>query len=175
MKLLLLVALAAAAPAAMAQMQVEISKVDKDGVGESIGTISFSDSEYGLLIDPDLSGLPPGPHGMHVHANPHCEPGESEGQIVPAGSAGGHFDPEETGTHQGPYDDTGHLGDLPVLIVDEQGNATTPVVAPRLEPDDLNGHSIIIHQGGDTYSDEPKLGGAGPRIACGIVSESETQ
>lgn len=27
--------------------------------------------------------------------------------------AGGHLDPEKTGKHLGPYNDKGHLGDLP--------------------------------------------------------------
>jgi Cu-Zn family superoxide dismutase len=27
----------------------------------------------------------------------------------------------------------GHLGDLPVLVVDKDGKATTPVIAPRLK------------------------------------------
>jgi Cu-Zn family superoxide dismutase len=32
------------------------------------------------------------------------------------------------------------------------------------------GHAIIIHEGGDNYSDTPKpLGGGGSRIACGVV------
>jgi len=27
----------------------------------------------------------------------------------------------------------------------------------------------MIHEGGDTYDDEPHLGGGGPRMACGVV------
>jgi Cu-Zn family superoxide dismutase len=41
------------------------------------------------------------------------------------------------------------------------------VVAPHLKVDDLQGHSIMIHMGGDNYSDQPApLGGGGARIAC---------
>ena len=27
----------------------------------------------------------------------------------------------------------------------------------------------MIHSGGDNYSDEPKLGGGGARVACGVI------
>ena len=83
-------------------------------------------------------------------------------------SAGGHYDPEETGTHQGPYGE-GHLGDLPVLTVNEDGEANLPVLAPRLSMEDMPGRSLMIHEGGDTYTDEPHLGGGGTRMACGVV------
>ena len=64
----------------------------------------------------------------------------------------------------------GHLGDLPALKVDASGKATTPVLAPRLKLAQLSGHSLMIHAGGDNYSDSPeKLGGGGARIACGVM------
>ena len=84
-------------------------------------------------------------------------------------AAGGHFDPEKTEHHLGPYNATGHLGDLPVLSIDEKGEANIPVVAPRLKVSDIRGHSIMIHSGGDTYSDEPALGGGAMRMICGVI------
>lgn len=155
---------------AQAAQQIEIHEVSQDGVGDSIGTVTVEDGEYGLLLTPDLSGLSPGMHGFHVHQNASCEPKEENGEMTPAGAAGAHLDPEDTGTHQGPYGE-GHLGDLPVLMVDQDGNATTPVLAPRLEVADLEGRALMIHEGGDTYSDEPKLGGGGGRVACGTVEQ----
>ena len=84
-------------------------------------------------------------------------------------AAGGHYDPTKTDRHAGPYGN-GHLGDLPVLYVDKEGQASLPVLAPRLKVADLNGRSLMIHAGGDNYSDLPeKLGGGGGRIACGTV------
>jgi len=39
-----------------------------------------------------------------------------------------------------------------------------------LRLNELKNHSLIIHTGGDNYSDVPtKLGGGGARIACGII------
>lgn len=128
----------------------------------SFGTVSFSDSPYGLLIIPNLSHLPPGNHGFHLHQNPDCS---NAGM-----SAGGHFDPAKTNTHQGPYG-KGHLGDLPVLFVDETGTATTPLLAPRLKTTDINGLTLMVHAGGDNYSDNPPLGGGGARLACGVITK----
>ncbi|WP_136247041.1 superoxide dismutase family protein [Halomonas borealis] len=153
---------------AQAASEVELHSVDAEGVGESIGTLSLENSPHGLLVTPDLGGLEPGLHGLHVHQTPSCEPAEKGGETVAAASAGGHYDPQDTGTHAGPYGE-GHLGDLPVLAVDAEGEATTPLLAPRLEVADLAGRAVMVHAGGDNYSDEPKLGGGGARVACGVI------
>lgn len=129
--------------------------------GKSIGYVEAKDTSKGLLLTPNLSDLPPGLHGMHVHQYPTC--GRE------ALDAGEHWDPNATDSHKGPYKE-GHLGDLPVLKVNKQGKALTPVVAPNLTVKDLYGHSLIIHAGGDDYSDDPPMGGGGARIACGVIS-----
>ncbi|MGD8615218.1 MAG: superoxide dismutase [Cu-Zn] SodC [Gammaproteobacteria bacterium] len=158
------------AVASAADLKVTMHKVNATGVGESIGTVSFRDSgELGLLIIPNLSGLSPGAHGFHVHENPDCGPAVKDGKQVPGGAAGGHYDPEGTGRHEGPVG-TGHLGDLPVLLVGPDGTATMAMFAPRLQVPDLVGRSLMVHAGGDNYSDEPaKLGGGGARVACGVL------
>jgi len=162
-------ALACAGQAAAASITVKMTTVNEDGVGDAIGTILFQDTAKGLKITPNLRGLTEGQHGTHVHQNPDCGAKEKDGKLVPGLAAGGHYDPGNTGKHLGPYGD-GHLGDLPVLYVDAKGRATRTSVAPRLTTDDLKGRSIIIHAGGDNYSDVPaKLGGGGARVACGVV------
>jgi Cu-Zn family superoxide dismutase len=148
---------------------VKMFLVDKDGVGKEIGTVKASDSKYGLILTPQLSGLSPGLHGFHVHEKPDCSPATKEDKPVAALAAGGHYDPEKTGRHEGPYGN-GHLGDLPALCVDADGKATLPVLAPRLKVADIEGRSLMIHAGGDNYSDTPApLGGGGARVACGVV------
>lgn len=150
-------------------LDVEMHKVSTEGNEESIGTVSLEHTDHGLLLTPSLTGLEPGVYGFHVHQNASCDPAENDsGEMTAALSAGGHYDPEETGTHQGPYGE-GHLGDLPVLTVNEDGEANLPVLAPRLSMEDMPGRSLMIHEGGDTYKDEPHLGGGGTRMACGIV------
>lgn len=130
--------------------------------GKSIGFIKAEDSPCGVLLTPNLHDLPPGLHGFHVHVNPSCA---DKGM-----SAGGHFDPKNTNQHDGPYNAKGHLGDLPVLIVNSDGTALLPTLAPRFNVSQLKGHAFMIHAGGDNYSDQPeKLGGGGARIACGVI------
>jgi len=60
---------------------------------------------------------------------------------------------------------------LPVLEVLPDGSVTKTLIAPRImDIELLRGHTLMIHAGGDNYSDEPApLGGGGVRIACGVI------
>lgn len=162
--------LAACAPTPSKDLRVEVHRVDASGVGSTVGTVVFSDGPAGLVIKPSLDGLPAGPHGLHVHENPSCDPAEKDGAVQPGLAAGAHYDPAGTGRHEGPTGQ-GHLGDLPLLSVDDSEKAVGEAVAPRLKLADLKGRSLMIHAGGDNYSDAPeKNGGGGARIACGVIS-----
>jgi len=168
--MLVAAALLAAAPAFADSVTINVHLTSDKGMGESIGTVKAEDTQYGLLLTPDLKGLAPGVHGFHVHANGECGPAEKDGKMVPGLAAGGHFDPASTAKHLGPYNPDGHLGDLPPLYVAADGTATTPVLAPRLKVKDIKGHALMIHAGGDNFSDKPDaLGGGGARVACGVI------
>ncbi|MED7787705.1 superoxide dismutase family protein [Francisella sp. 19X1-34] len=138
---------------------------------KAVGTVTISPyiqngKQEGMLITPHLYNLSKSStHGMHIHINPSCD---DNGK-----AAGGHWDPQHTGKHLGPYDENGHKGDLPVLVVNPNGTATKPVLAPKLNSlEELEGHSLMIHEGSDNYSDSPKpLGGGGNRMWCGIISD----
>lgn len=146
-----------------ANMTVPMFVISKVGTNSSVGSVSIIETKYGLLFTPHLHDLTPGPHGFHVHQNPSCG---SSGM-----DAGGHLDSANTNKHLGPFNDAGHLGDLPILYVNADGTATLPVLAPRLRSiKDIENHSLMIHDGGDNYSDTPdKLGGGGARMECGVV------
>lgn len=147
---------------AYASMIIPLYLVDENGQEKSIGTVKAEDSICGVLLTPDLHDLSPGIHGFHIHEKPSCA---DKGM-----AAGSHLDPAKTGEHNGPYVKQGHLGDLPVLIVNQDGTATLPTLAPRFKLSSLKGHTLMIHAGGDNYSDKPeKLGGGGERIACGVI------
>ncbi|HAZ7572771.1 superoxide dismutase SodC [Legionella sp. PATHC032] len=126
----------------------------------AIGKVTFTQTPYGVLITPDLTNLPEGPHGFHLHKNADCG---NHGM-----HAEGHYDPQNTNSHQGPYGN-GHLGDLPVLYVTSDGKAMIPTLAPRLKLSDMHNLAVMIHADGDTYSDNPPQGGGGDRIACGVI------
>lgn len=147
-----------------------INSISATGVGAPLGTVTFTDSAAGLAITPKISGLPPGEHGFHIHEKGDCGPGMNQGKPAAGFAAGGHYDPTHTNKHLGPLSTTGHRGDLPVLVVDSRGDATQPVTAPHLTVTEIRDRSIMIHAGGDNYSDTPApLGGGGARIACGVI------
>ena len=149
-------------------VSVTMNKIDDKGVGPHDRPASTRRHHGGLKITPSLNGLPPGQHGFHVHEKSDCGPADDKGKQTAGMAAGGHLDPKHSGKHLGPDSTEGHSGDLPVLVVDDSGAAQTSVVAPHLTVDDVVGHSIMIHAGGDNYSDQPApLGGGGARIACG--------
>lgn len=167
-------ALAAAlfATAASAEdMTVKVYRTAEKGQGEMLGTIRFADGKDGLEIYPRLKGLPPGPHGFHIHENRSCAAkANPQGQMTLGLAAGGHYDPHKSGKHTGPHDKAGHLGDLPVLEVKPDGTVSGKIVAARLKVADIKKRSVMIHAGGDNYSDQPAaLGGGGGRIACGVI------
>jgi Cu-Zn family superoxide dismutase len=151
------------------QVVVQMNLITDQGVGASIGTVTLTDTPQGLKLAPALSGLTSGKHGFHVHEKPSCAAGLKDGKPAPGLAAGGHYDPASAGKHEGPIG-KGHLGDLPALTVGADGKATETVVAPQLKTGDVKGRSLMIHAGGDNYSDVPeKLGGGGGRIACGVI------
>lgn len=174
MKIIRLIAIAGtfAANVQAADIVVSMQSVNLKGSGKSIGQITVSETAHGLVFAPALNGLPPGVHGFHLHEKPDCSPGEKDGKPGAALAAGGHFDPGASKRHGAPWGD-GHLGDLPGLVVDEAGQAVYAVLAPRLTLKDVKSRALIIHDGGDNYSDQPALlGGGGARIACGTISTS---
>jgi Cu-Zn family superoxide dismutase len=167
---LIAAALTGAGTANAESIFVSLREATTDGPGKDIGRIKLEDSQYGLVIKPDLSGLRPGLHGLHVHKNPDCGPAGKEGEVVPGGAAGSHYDPEGTGRHAGPYGD-GHLGDLPNLMVEHDGTVSIPVLAPRVKVADIRDRSLMSHAGADRYTGHMKHthGKGGARMYCGVI------
>jgi superoxide dismutase, Cu-Zn family len=153
----------------MADIKVPMQLVDQNGVGTSVGQVTLSETNYGLVLTPSLQGLAAGVHGFHLHQNPSCAPMEKDGNMVAAGAAGGHYDPAQTNAHGTPWGE-GHQGDLPPLYAEADGSINQPVLAPRLKLSDVRGKSLMIHAGGDNHADHPApLGGGGARVACGVI------
>lgn len=174
---LLILASAAAAITACASLRddtihVPMALTSASGPGASIGEIVLKRGGAGVELKLNLRGLPPGQHGFHLHTAPSCETTtNAEGVAVLGGGAGGHLDPAASGHHMGPMGQ-GHLGDLPVLLVNADGTARQILQVTRFHsPEDFAGHALVIHAGGDNYGDAPlPLGGGGVRLACGVVA-----
>src|SRR5436190_22776637 len=79
----------------------------KDANGRDAGSVSFTQTPAGVLIQLSLKGVPAGEHAFHIHAAGKCEPPKFE-------SAGGHFNPANA--HHGMMSGPGHAGDMPNLF-----------------------------------------------------------
>lgn len=149
--------------------KVPMYLITAEGQGRKIGAIVLKDSSQGLVVQPRIIGLTPGEHGFHVHENPDCSPKKKDGKMVAGLAAGSHYDPHSTSSHKGPHGG-GHLGDLPKLVADELGAVVDAVTIAGVTVSDVSNRSLMIHAGGDNYSDSPNpLGGGGARVACGVI------
>jgi Cu-Zn family superoxide dismutase len=150
-------------------VSVTLHAVTTSGIGDPVASAELVQAPEGLQIVIVGTRQPVGPHGFHVHEVGKCDPKEKDGKIEAAGSAGGHYDPGQSGKHAGPGKG-GHKGDLPLLNITSDGDQQrSAFVVPNLSLAEIRGRSLIIHAGGDTYTDEPPMGGGGARIACGVI------
>ena len=138
----------------------------RDAAGRELGTLTLAPHMGGLMLTGRVQGLPPGTHGIHLHAAGRCEP--------PFESAGAHWNP--TDRRHGTQNPAGpHLGDMPNVVVASDGSATVNVMTAggTLGGDDAlmdgDGASVVIHAGADDYRTDPS-GNSGARIACGVVT-----
>src|SRR5690554_8113024 len=74
-----------------ASKNVAVNAVSAQGIGAQLGEVQLTDSAAGLVIRTNLTQLPPGPHGFHIHENGSCAPAEKDGKMQAALAAGGHF------------------------------------------------------------------------------------
>lgn len=161
------VLLLAATAAFAQQLAVDIKRISDSGEGEKIGSVVVADGKTGVTFKVAVTGLPKGPHGFHVHEKGSCGPAMKDGKMTAGIAAGDHYDPEGHKAHKGPKGG-GHKGDLPQLTATDKGIEQT-VTAPQLKLADVIGRSLVIHEGGDNYTDNPENGGGKGRIACGVV------
>jgi Cu-Zn family superoxide dismutase len=139
-----------------------------DAAGRDVGSVTLTPASSGSLVHLELHGLPPGWHGVHVHAVGRCE--------APFQTAGSHWD---VGGHaHGPFGAHGpHSGDLPNVLVGADSSATVEFVASGLALSgaenalDADGAAIVVHAGRDDYRTDPS-GNSGGRIACGVLERS---
>lgn len=63
---LAILALVVATGAQAASEKVEMNLVTSQGVGQSIGSVTITETDKGLEFSPDLKALPPGEHKYNI-------------------------------------------------------------------------------------------------------------
>ena len=132
----------------------------QDAEGAEVGSVSFSEVAAGTEVVAEVQGLEPGTTGAFL-------------------SAGGHLGNEDA-------EHPGHRGDLPGLLVTEEGAGFLTTVTDRFGVQDLvaddDGSAVMVHSGPDNHANVPEryapggpdeatlgTGDAGSRLACGVV------
>lgn len=141
--------------------------------GKPLGTASFRTVNGGVLIELDLQGLPPGPHGMHLHVSGQCD---AESGFMKAGPILSLNPKKRHGylAKGGPL-----AGDLPNQVAHPDGRLKASTVTNAFTLGngkrsifDRDGVSLIIKKRGDDYRTQP-IGNSGDRIACGVVVRTQ--
>jgi Cu-Zn family superoxide dismutase len=129
------------------------------------GTVHFQDQGDGSVeVVVDLTGVPPGEHGFHVHDKGDCG---NNGQ-----NAGGHFNPSNM-VHGAPDAQSHHAGDFGNVTAGANGEVHTRFethsVTVKEGAMSVVGHAVVLHGNPDDLVSQP-AGNAGPRIACGVTT-----
>lgn len=156
-----------------------------DAEGNVLGQVDFTPGDGELEVSVTTENMEPGFYGFHIHEVGECEP-DSEAPDDPEDtgdfmSAGGHLPGEDDADHPD------HAGDLPVLLVKEDGTAQMSVATDRIDEamlTDEDGTAVVIHSDEDNFANVPEryledqnqpdedttsTGDAGDRLACGVV------
>lgn len=135
-----------------------------------IGAFQIQDAPGGVVmkIAVDKGGLTPGWHAVHFHEVGMCDDAEKFMK------AGGHINPEKK--EHGLLNPKGpDNGDLPNIHAGADGSANAEMFSPFVRVRegkvvllDGDGSAVMIHANPDDHVTQP-IGGAGPRVACGVI------
>ena len=141
----------------------------KSAQGQNVGNATLTQVPDGVRVLIEARGLPPGPHGVHIHEVGKCDP-----QFA---SAGGHFNP--AGKQHGLENPAGpHAGDLPNITIAADGTGRLESLNRNVSLDgsaatlfDADGSALVVHAGPDDFKTDP-AGNSGARIACGVITRA---
>lgn len=164
-----------------AQEDARARLIDVDG--QEVGVAHFAQTAMGgTVVSAFVRDLPPGLHGLHIHAGSACTDEDGAPDFTRAKGHLGHRDPAATphGTH---------AGDLPNLLVGADGTGTYSAFTWRFDVDEAAGRTIIVHADADNHANVPEryvqlpereqrgpdeatrtTGDAGDRQACGVIA-----
>ena len=136
--------------------------------GVKMGDATITPTAHGVLVRIKVTGLPPGAKGVHFHAMADCDAGTNFKSSL------GHHG-EGKGDHGLLNPNGPGKGDLGNIFVAADGTGEMQFFKTDVFLDtgdlpllDSDGTAIVIHANQDDQLAQP-IGGAGPRIACGLV------
>ena len=134
------------------------------------GTVTFTEEADGVKVRAEITGLPAGNHGFHVHEFGDCSAAD-------ASSAGAHFNPTHK-PHAGPDTPERHVGDMGNVQADASGKATLEYVDHQIsltnDERSVIGRSVVVHAKADDLKSQP-AGDSGARVACGVIGRAKNQ
>jgi superoxide dismutase, Cu-Zn family len=135
-----------------------------DSQGRRLGTAAVVPSKSGGLLVLKLTGVPPGDHGLHLHATGACDPPSFA-------SAGPHYNP--TNRKHGAKNPQGpHAGDLPNVVARPDSSIDTTLAIPAEAVSAIGSgtaaRALVLHAQRDDLMTDPS-GNSGNRIACGVL------
>jgi len=127
------------------------------------GVISFTQRGDKVAIAGDFVELFPGSHSIYIHAGGNCSSPN-------AASAGPVWNVDRLPGGK-------RTGDLPQVMAGSEGRAALQTTSTALsvgtgKPNDVIGHSVVIHAGVDP-DPKPEFGVRNGWLACGVIERSE--
>jgi Cu-Zn family superoxide dismutase len=142
--------------------------------GKPAGTVTFAAVNRGVLVEFDLAGLSPGPHGIHLHVSGNCDPKTGFTSAGPILGLGPVIRKHGLLAEGGPL-----AGDLPNQFASADGHLHAATLTSgfglgngKNSIFDRDGVAIIVDQRGDDYRSQP-MGESGARIACGVIIRTQ--
>lgn len=130
------------------------------------GTVLFYPLWGGTLAVTEISGLPSSEEkckgrffGFHIHEGRNCKGTKED----PFADTGNHYNPCQC---EHPY----HAGDMPPLLGND-GYAMTLFYTNRFVPEEVIGHTVVIHDAPDDFRTQPS-GASQTKIACGEIKSN---
>jgi len=150
---------------AMATIKPAKAAATQPSWGTAGGTVTFTQMGEKVKVVADLTGLPPGKHGFHIH-----EKGDLSSPDLM--STGGHFNPAGH-PHGGPTTSPVHAGDFGNINANADGTAHLELTVDDIsigtgEKNDILGHAVIVHAKPDDLKTQPS-GNAGARSGGGLI------
>jgi Cu-Zn family superoxide dismutase len=125
------------------------------------GVLMLTQTDKGVQIVGEISGLKPGEHGFHIHQF-------GDTRSADGASAGPHYNPHNE-PHGGPADKAHHEGDLGNIKANGEGVAKIDALADDVHLHFIIGRSIVVHADADDLKTQPS-GNSGKRIGVGVIA-----